>query len=335
MASIQLAQAALVDALALLMKRRINTTDSAEKDKISDAIDELNGMLEDLNQASLLQAASDVAQATQELQGVIGSVRLGPFDNFLADMQTILQRLQTVQSTMHASEALPRTPQPPPAARASATVQDNLDMLVAQPSPAGISFPPKNSTSYYDLQSEYLAYFDVCVASSDHVANVKYYITQITKSQSVYQSVGDGLHIPWFFIAILHGLECGFSFNEHLHNGDPLSARTTHVPAGRPVAGSPPFTWLESANDALVFEGFAGQADWSTARILYRFERYNGFGYRPYGVPSPYLWSFSKLYTKGKFSSDGNFDPNAVSQQCGAGVILNALQQQGIIRLTP
>jgi lysozyme family protein len=333
MANIQVAQAAMVDALALLMKRRINTTDNAEKDKISDAIDELNGMLEDLNQASLLQAASDVAQATQELQGVVSSVRLGPFDTYLADLQTILQRLQALQSTMHASEALPRTPELPPPA-AGVTAGDKLGMQAAQPSPAGVPAPAKNSTSYDALRSGYLAYFDACVPGADHAANVKYYIAQITKSQSIYEGVGGGLHIPWFFIAILHGLECGFNFNEHLHNGDPLSARTTHVPAGRPMAGPPPFTWVESANDALVFEGFAGQDDWSTARILYRFERYNGFGYRPHGVPSPYLWSFSNLYTKGKFSSDGHFDPNAVSRQCGAGVILKALQQQGIIQLS-
>ncbi|WP_438394965.1 hypothetical protein [Caballeronia sp. DA-9] len=325
MASIQVAQAALIDALALLMKRRISTTDQNEQAKIASAIDDINGMLAQFGQASLLEAASNIAKATQDLQGVVASVAPGPFGTYLGDMQSILQRLQGVQSQMHASEALPPAPHPEFAAAAGAQ---------SAQAPAPALSPPKNSTSYADLQSEYLAYFDACVLSVDHAANVKYYIGQITKSQSIYQSVGGGLNIPWFFIAILHGLECGFNFNEHLHNGDPLTARTMYVPAGRPVAGAPPFTWVESANDALVFEGFAGQADWSTARILYRFERYNGFGYRPHGVRSPYVWSFSNLYTKGKFASDGVFDPDAVSKQCGAGVILKALQLQGIISLS-
>jgi lysozyme family protein len=52
-------------------------------------------------------------------------------------------------------------------------------------------------------------------------------------------------------------------------------------------------------------------------------------GYRRRGVPSPYLWSFSNLYTKGKFVADGHFDANAVSAQCGAAVMLKALQGQG------
>ena len=124
-------------------------------------------------------------------------------------------------------------------------------------------------------------------------------------------------------------MECGFNFGTHLHNGDPLTARTVHVPANRPAVGSPPFTWRDSASDALIFEGFSQETAWSIPRMLYLFERYNGFGYRKLRVPSPYLWSFSNLYIKGKFVSDGHFDPDAVSAQSGAGVILKALQAQG------
>ena len=40
-------------------------------------------------------------------------------------------------------------------------------------------------------------------------------------------------------------------FNRHLHNGDPLSSRTTHIPQNRPVKGKPPFTWEESTIDVL------------------------------------------------------------------------------------
>jgi lysozyme family protein len=42
-------------------------------------------------------------------------------------------------------------------------------------------------------------------------------------------------------------------------------------------------------------------------------------------VPTPYLWSFSSLYEKGKFVADGVFDPAAVSKQCGAAVMLKAV----------
>lgn len=112
---------------------------------------------------------------------------------------------------------------------------------------------------------------------------------------------------------------------EHLHNGDPLNARTVHVPANRPATGAPPFTWRESARDAMIFRKYAQVGNWDVPRVLYQLELYNGLGYRPRGIPSPYLWCFSNLYSKGKYTADGNFDPNAISKQCGAAVMLKAL----------
>ena len=60
---------------------------------------------------------------------------------------------------------------------------------------------------------------------------------------------------------------------------------------------------------------------------LFQLEGYNGFGYRDHHptVPSPYLWSFSNHYTRGKYVADGRFSPTAVSQQCGAAVLLKRL----------
>ena len=68
--------------------------------------------------------------------------------------------------------------------------------------------------------------------------------------------------------------------------------------------------------------------DWSLPGTLFQFERYNGFGYRPRGINSPYLWSFSNHYTKGKFTADSIFDPNAISKQCGAAVLLRRMSER-------
>lgn len=144
-----------------------------------------------------------------------------------------------------------------------------------------------------------------------------------------YDRVAKRVGCPWWFVAIVHNLESGANFTRHLHNGDPLTARTTHVPAGRPEEGSPPFTWEESAADALAnVQGLDSVTDWTIPRALYEFERYNGFGYVG-KVNSPYVWSFSDLYDKGKYVADGRYDPEAVSRQCGAAVVLEA-----ILRLT-
>jgi hypothetical protein len=106
-----------------------------------------------------------------------------------------------------------------------------------------------------------------------------------------------------------------------------LKARTVHVPAGRPKTGKPPFTWEQSAIDALRGRGLGAWKDWSVPGTLYQLEAYNGFGYRDHHptVPSPYLWSFSNHYTRGKYVADGRFSPTAVSQQVGAALLLKRL----------
>jgi hypothetical protein len=76
-----------------------------------------------------------------------------------------------------------------------------------------------------------------------------------------------------------------------------------------------------------------GNAKWNLPVILFKLEGFNGFGYRTKhpDVLTPYLWSFTNHYTKGKFTSDGKFDPNAVSKQCGAAAILKALTLKEIV----
>ena len=40
--------------------------------------------------------------------------------------------------------------------------------------------------------------------------------------------------------------------------------------------------------------------DRSIAGMLVAWERYNGLGYRQYGIHSPYVWSCTDLYVKGR-----------------------------------
>jgi lysozyme family protein len=141
--------------------------------------------------------------------------------------------------------------------------------------------------------------------------------------------------MPWWWVACAHSLESGMSWTRHLHNGDPLTARTVHVPAGRPAAGRPPFTWEASARDALTMppHSLHRVPAWTIERALYELERYNGFGYVKKRVNSPYLWSFTTLYASGKYVADGRYDPAAVSQQCGAVAIMKALDELGALTI--
>ncbi len=154
--------------------------------------------------------------------------------------------------------------------------------------------------------------------------------TRIRANRTRYQVVARRASVSWVFVGLIHAMEAGLRFDRHLHNGDPLSARTVHVPAGRPLSGTPPFTWEDSAADALNLRRIAPDTDWSAPGLAYQLEAYNGFGYRlrhP-DVLSPYLWSFTPHYRAGKYVADGAFSAEAVSQQAGAMALLLALCEQ-------
>ena len=181
------------------------------------------------------------------------------------------------------------------------------------------------------LRREYTLLYRSCLIRPGRKAAVDQTARRMIANSARYEKVAKALKMPWSVVAVIHSLEAGGDFTRHLHNGDPLSARTTHVPAGRPPTGRPPFTWEESAIDALTYQGFGKWTDWSIPGTLFKLESYNGFGYRDHHptVPSPYLWSFSNHYTRGKYVADGRFSPTAVSQQVGAAVLLRRLQQGG------
>lgn len=183
------------------------------------------------------------------------------------------------------------------------------------------------------LMNEYLELFKLCRVSSSRINEVNARFNKIIEGKARYKKVASTLEvIPWYFIGIIHMLESSFNFNAHLHNGDSLTKKTVHVPKDRPVS-SPPFSWEVSAIDAMKMQKLHKMTDWELPSVLYRFEKYNGFGYRKHKVPSPYLWSFSNIYTKGKYVSDGMFSPDAISKQCGAAVMLRYMVDKGVINV--
>lgn len=184
-----------------------------------------------------------------------------------------------------------------------------------------------------DKKSNYEKLFSSCIIKEAKYSEIDKIVAKMILNKTRYQSVGDPLNIPWYFIAIVHCMEGNLRFDTHLHNGDPLSGRTVQVPAGRPKTGNPPFTWEESAKDALLIDKLNLWTDWSIAGILYRLELFNGLGYYKQGINSPYLWSYSNHYTKGKYVQDGRYDPNAISKQCGAAVFLRRMSEQQLISL--
>lgn len=165
-------------------------------------------------------------------------------------------------------------------------------------------------------------------------------VGKIISNKDIYEKAQKGSGVWWPVIAVIHNMESSLSFRGHLHNGDPLSARTRNVPAGRPLEGEPPFEWFESAADALAMK-HTDEVDFldTPEEILWYCERYNGWGYQigagKNTTPpqrSPYLWAQTNHWEKGKYVADGTFDPGAGSAQVGVAAILKQLEALGHIK---
>lgn len=122
-----------------------------------------------------------------------------------------------------------------------------------------------------------------------------------------------GFDSPAALIAVVHNLECNGDFDRQILNGELWKQQTILVPSSL----GPWDSWAESTVDALA--NYALQN-------LHDLEAWNGWGYARRGVNSPYLWSGSNHGVGvGKYTSDGHYDPQAVSGQIGAALILPAL----------
>ena len=134
---------------------------------------------------------------------------------------------------------------------------------VPLPDPVAVDIPPEpdkplsKAKDYASLQDEYARLYRKLSVREARSESVEWQLAMIRKSKARYESVGQQTGVPWYFIAVTHGLEASFNFRAHLHNGDfPLSSRTRQVPAGRPTKWLPPSDWESSAKDALRLLGF-------------------------------------------------------------------------------
>jgi lysozyme family protein len=126
-------------------------------------------------------------------------------------------------------------------------------------------------------------------------------------------SARTGIVVPW--IAASFERESSSDFRCSPAQGDRWDRVSIHVPRGR----GPFVSWMAAAIDAYHLDGQdqVGAANWTWARACYEAEAFNGWGYLNRGIPSPYVWAGTSIYSHGKFTSDGHFDASAVDEQLG------------------
>lgn len=150
---------------------------------------------------------------------------------------------------------------------------------------------------------------------------------RLLKDKDRYEKISVQVNdVPWWWIAAIHNMESNANFLTYLGNGQKFNQVTTIVPKKRG-----PFVSFEAgAVDAIRYHNLDDVQEWDITRALYEAERWNGWGYVG-RINSPYLWSYTTLQEPGKFTSDHNWDPNHVSQQCGVAAIFKAFEELGVL----
>ena len=306
-------------------------------------IDEL-----ELQKAELLKARTEAAGKPEALKKIdeaieeVDSARVGLALGMLSDVAANIGALRAKieVATRKAStwpfgslEAPERHEVP---FRAELQDNDAFDAGPHKPAPKPATVPSEKVPKVTHSWSEnYKKLWQTMIIRPEWQKTADAIAKKIIARQSRYAAGVAGTQVPWWFIAVVHAMECSLRFDQHIHNGDPLTARTVRVPRGRPPAGAPPFTWEESVRDSIAYEKLDKVDDWSLPSVLFHWHRYNGINneYKRRGIPTPYLWSGSQHYRKGKYVKDGVFDPEAVSAQTGAAVILKAMIELGAVEL--
>lgn len=148
-----------------------------------------------------------------------------------------------------------------------------------------------------------------------------------------YQAIADtiknttGKHIPWWFIPLVHERECIRGVDNwtcNLGQGSPFNQKSKIKPYNGPF-----HSFREAAIAALIHEAphAASNTNWSGGGTMTIGEAYNGIGYARKGLPSPYVWSGTNQYVKGKYVKDGVFNPNTVDTQLGIAISLKAMME--------
>jgi lysozyme family protein len=305
---------ALRPKVALARQEARTANDQAKVAQLGQLLEQIDDELDDLAEEGLAAAAARLAPFRQRLEELTRVALAWPFGNAEAPANHERPFRAKDLPPNDFVDAGPTAPPPPP---------------VAEPPPP--TTVPQVSADWSENYRQ--LWSTLAFSSADWEKQATAIAKRIVANQARYAAAVAGMPVPWWFVAVVHCMECSMRFDQHLHNGDPLSGRTTQVPPNRPAAGSPPFTWEQSAHDAIQFERLDRVTDWSLPNVLFNWHRYNGINneYKRRGIPTPYLWSGSTHYKKGKYVADGKFDAEFVSRQLGAAVILKALVDLGAV----
>ncbi len=296
---------------------------------------EISIVLMDAAQAAseLAQLAALLEQARKEIDDSLNGVFIGNLQEAEKAIDEEALKLHEQDRMQSAQFDTPDAQQPPQ------EVCGNLvEVFDDEPEPSSNTQASGKTTrnKLPRTSDEYAKLLEKIEIRQDWLSKIDFVVNKLINEKAAlrYRKVEQITGVPWWFIGILHMLETSQRFNAHLHNGDSLSRKTLRVPKNRPHNWQAGMSWELSAVDALsVIHKLDKVTDWSLGNALRLMEKYNGLGYRNRKLMSPYLWSGSHYYLRGKFVKDGVFDANIPSQQVGCALIIKRLLDKGMINV--
>ncbi len=148
---------------------------------------------------------------------------------------------------------------------------------------------------------------------------------KVIKNSARYKEASLATGVPWPFIGVLDLRESDCDPKAALGQGDPWNQVSVNVPRGK----GPFKSWADAAVYYIGYDHLTDNvATWDMPMVCWKGEKWNGLGPRNHGIFTGYLWAGTNHYTKGKYVSDGVWNPDTVDKQLG---IIAVLYQMNVI----
>lgn len=180
------------------------------------------------------------------------------------------------------------------------------------------------------LQGEYSTLLGAMVINADQetelTARAKVILARANAED--FASVIAATGVPKLWAIASFERESSSDYADSPAQGDPWNRVSVNVPRGI----GPYSSWAQAAIAAYRIDHLdqVGAGNWTWARACYEGELFNGFGPRDHGKHTGYLWSWSNIYSGGKYIADDDWSASAIDQQCGMVPMMAAL-----LRLDP
>ncbi len=187
------------------------------------------------------------------------------------------------------------------------------------------------------VTQQYRDLWKTCEIRPKHAREVDQLVDRIVANKKRYKKAGNARGVPWHLVGVIHMLEGSGKFHTHLHKGDPLTARTANIPAGRPKTGMPPVhvggkrRRCARARRPEPLDELVGAGNALRARAVQRL-RLPEIRHR-HSQPLPL--ELLEPPHAGRFIKDRVFSPTTVSRQCGAAVLLKRMVERNLTKIQP